>query len=185
MKRREFVSRTIKLGTCACAALVAGADPALADDKEPAKGKDDPMARFVGDWTEHLMTVLDSEVEGEAKTRIMEQCGRGCARRMFKKQAMKFKGDVEGFLAVLRKSWAETARFDKPKNVITIAGKTSRCACPLVGGKATMGSQTLCLCSRGWMKEIFEAVTGKTVEVAPIETVWTGGKRCAFRMILG
>lgn len=185
MERREFVSRIMKFGTCACTAMLTGmASPAIAAECGSTP-ENNESSRQIGEWIEHLMTVLDQEIRQETKTRIMEACGRGCARRTFKRQAIQFKGDLKGFLAALKTGWARTAEIDKAGKVIRIAGKSSRCACPLVGGKSRLESGTLCLCSSGWMKEIFETVAGGPVTVVQKETVLTGGKHCAFRINLG
>ena len=39
---------------------------------------------------------------------------------------------------------------------------------------------TFCYCSRGWMKEVFETIVEKPVDVNLIESVKRGGEACRF-----
>jgi predicted hydrocarbon binding protein len=43
---------------------------------------------------------------------------------------------------------------------------------------------TYCYCSRGWMKETFETVVEKPVDVDLVETVKGGGQQCRFTIKL-
>jgi predicted hydrocarbon binding protein len=45
-------------------------------------------------------------------------------------------------------------------------------------------SDTYCACSLGWMKETFEAVMGRPVDVTLVEPVKRGGQRCQFMIQL-
>jgi predicted hydrocarbon binding protein len=58
------------------------------------------------------------------------------------------------------------------------------CACPMVADVTEPLSPTYCHCSVGWLKEMFETVSGKPVTVETHETVKRGGKACRFTVRL-
>jgi predicted hydrocarbon binding protein len=59
-----------------------------------------------------------------------------------------------------------------------------RCYCPLVKGYDGKLSPTFCSCSRGWIKELFESVLKKPVEVKLEKSVKQGDEICRFRIHL-
>lgn len=189
MKRRELLTNTVKTGACACAMMFLGGEGiAFADDKkkeQEKKEKEDKNREFISNWTETLMLTMDGNLDEKTKTKIMEISGRKCAERTYKQFATKFKGNIKGFLETVQKQWAEKTIFDEKKGVITVHGKkTKGCFCPLAAGKPTFKTGTFCLCSRGWMTEIFETVTAKKVKVELLSTILTGGDHCVFQITM-
>ena len=185
MDRKEFFKSTLKTGTCACAVLLLGGkDIAFAGQDESEK-KEDKNQKFISDWTENLMLIMDKNLDEKTKTKIMEESGRKCAESSYKNVALKYKGNVKSYLALMKQEWAEVADFDEGKGVIHVIGeKTKACFCPMVKGKSTLSTGTFCLCSRGLMKEIFETVSGKKANVKLEKTVLTGSDHCAFKITL-
>jgi predicted hydrocarbon binding protein len=185
MDRKEFFKSTLKTGTCACAMLLLGGKGIAFASQEDSEKKEDQIQKFISDWTESLMLIMDKNLDEKTKAKIMEESGRKCAEKTYKKVALKYKGNIKGFLDLMKQQWAEVADFDEGKGVIRFAGKkTKACVCPMVKGKSTLSTGTFCLCSRGWMKEIFETVTGKKANVKLEKTVLTGSDHCAFKITL-
>jgi hypothetical protein len=58
------------------------------------------------------------------------------------------------------------------------------CLCALVKDGTARLSDTYCTCSLGWMKETFETVMGRPVDVTLDESVKRGGQRCRFTVQL-
>ncbi len=56
----------------------------------------------------------------------------------------------------------------------------SQCNCELVADGPDRLPDMYCACSAGWIKEMFETVTGKTVQVERHQTVKTGADSCKF-----
>ena len=52
--------------------------------------------------------------------------------------------------------------------------------CPLVAELKEPLSVSYCFCSAGWLREVYETVSGKPVTVEILETVKRGGKLCRF-----
>ncbi len=185
MDRKEFFKSTLKTGTCACAVLLLGGKDITFANQEDSEKKEDKSQKFISDWTENLMLIMDKNLDEKTKAKIMEESGRKCAESTFKNVALKYKDNVKGFLALMKQQWAEVADFNEGKGVIQLAGKkTKACFCPMVKGKSTLSTGTFCLCSRGWMKEIFETVSGKKANVKLEKTVLTGSDFCAFKITL-
>lgn len=194
MDRKEF----LRSGACACALLflrsegTARQDPPDPGQDESAGMKDlaaeereKAQQKFVTDWVEHLMVTLDKNLDKKSRTRILEACGRGCAGRSYESVIERHRDDLDGLLKLMKQQWAEVAEFDEDAGVIHLATvQHDGCPCPLVKGRAKLASQTYCLCSTGWMKEVFEGVTGATAEVELKETLLRGGKRCRFDISL-
>jgi predicted hydrocarbon binding protein len=56
------------------------------------------------------------------------------------------------------------------------------CLCPLVESLDKTLSKTYCQCSAGYVKELFERLVGKPVEVEVLESLRSGGKICRFKI---
>lgn len=186
MNRKEFLKNVLKTGTCACTMLLlSGKNTAFAQSNDSDSKKDNKNQEFIANWTEDLMKIMDQNLDEKTKTKIMEQSGRRCAEKTFKTLALKYKGNVKGLLAFMKEQWLENADFNEEKGVFRLVGKKFKsCFCPMVQGKSFLSTKTFCLCSRGWMKEVFETVTGKKVKVKLEKTILTGADHCEFTVKL-
>jgi predicted hydrocarbon binding protein len=54
------------------------------------------------------------------------------------------------------------------------------CLCPLTEDGPAGLSPTYCICSTGYVKEMFERMMGESVEVELLESLRRGGKKCRF-----
>lgn len=137
--------------------------------------------KFVHDWILKLMENMDKHLDEKAKIKLLEECGRACAESHAKEEALKHKGNLEGWLGVLKK-WVGAENIRKEKNVVQVM--YSKCLCPLVQDHPSLMSKTYCNCSRGWLKEVFETVMEKPVEVKLEDSIMQGGKHCQFLVFL-
>ena len=133
--------------------------------------------KFIHDWISNLMKNMDGHLEEEIKIKLMEECGRACAKRQAKKEALKFKGKLDEWLIQMKK-WIGKENVQKGENYIRII--YSKCYCPLVQDSQPLLSNTYCNCSRGWLKENFETVVERPVEVKIEDSIMRGGKQCSF-----
>ena len=141
------------------------------------------MTKRMERWITCLMDGLDKHVDEETKAVILEQCGRQCqsqsfvekARRIYKKSQ-----NVEEFLNAFSEVYKN---LQVNGNDIYIV--YPRCYCSFVN-KIPSGtlSATYCNCSRGWAKELFEKVLGRSVEVVMEESIVNGDQQCKFRIVL-
>ena len=146
-------------------------------EKEDQEDQMDQKKKFVHDWISNLMKNMDQQMGDKEKIRLLEECGRACAERHAKAEASKHKGNLDGWLGVLKK-WVGQENVHREDNGVRVI--YSKCLCPLVQDHPPLMSKTYCNCSRGWLKEVFETVVEKPVEVKLEDSIMKGGKQCRF-----
>jgi predicted hydrocarbon binding protein len=124
------------------------------------------------------MDSMDAHLDEETRRRLMGSCGRACARTGPADVAKRCQGDLDEWLATLAK-WHGGEEFVSRDGDIVHA-VCRECFCDLVKDGPPTLSDTYCYCSLGWMKETFEAVTGRPVDVVLLESVKRGDQRCKF-----
>jgi predicted hydrocarbon binding protein len=138
-------------------------------------------AKFIHDWISNLMESMDEHLDDEEKISLLERCGRACAERHARAEALKHKGELDGWLGRFRK-WVGSENVKKEGNTVQIT--YSKCLCPLVQDRSPLMSKTYCNCSRGWLKEVFETVVEKPVEVKLEDSIMQGGDQCRFTILI-
>jgi predicted hydrocarbon binding protein len=133
---------------------------------------------FTQNWLKNFFAILDANLDEQTKMKMMEECGRSCARTGPIRAAQKHKGNLDSFLVTFAKWHGGAEYIQKDGNKLQVTCK--ECYCPLVkDGPATL-PYSYCFCSRGWMKELFETVMGKPVEVELIQSIKRGAENCKF-----
>jgi predicted hydrocarbon binding protein len=133
--------------------------------------------KFLERWVQNLMDSLDAHLDEQTRTTLMESCGRACAQGGALDSARKCQGDVDRLIATLEK-WIGKGRARQEGNAAHVV--YPRCLCHLVAKGPERLPDTYCLCSRGWLKEMFEAVVRSPVEVELLDTVKRGADQCSF-----
>jgi len=125
-----------------------------------------------------LMQNMEKEIDGKTRTRLMERCGRACARRgSLYDRARELKGDLDGFLKAMA---GVLGKENVVRNGDVITWGYPRCFCELVAGGPARLPDTYCLCSVGWVHEMFETVSQKPVRVELLQSVKRGATSCKF-----
>ncbi len=137
-------------------------------------------SKFIHQWISNLMKNMDEHLDEESKINVLEECGRACAESHAKPEAMKHKGNLDGWLGTIRK-WVGSENVQKEENGVRVI--YSKCLCPLVQDRPPLMSKTYCNCSRGWLMETFETVLEKPVEVKMEDSIMQGGKQCRFLVL--
>jgi predicted hydrocarbon binding protein len=160
----------------------AGAAPLCASAAESAAASDE-TEKFKQQWISTLLAGMDSEMDEPSRRRLMESCGRACARRgALPSLAKAAGGDLDKLLSALgRILGAENARREGK----TVHLRYTKCYCPLVGAGPAVLSPTYCNCSRGWVLEVFGSVTGKPVTVDLLSSIRRGDSDCRFVVKVG
>lgn len=175
MNRKEFLQQAGRIAFGTGAGLVAlerSGGSARAQSSQA-----DGRQKVVQDWIVSLMKNMDATLPEGERIRVMEQCGRDCARRGPVSLARQHQGDLDGLLSKLAGHLGpDNARRDGNKVFITY----NKCFCPLVSAGPERLSETYCHCSRGWLKEMLETVSGKSVEVVLKESIKRGASSCRF-----
>lgn len=132
-------------------------------------------------WVKNLIDSIDAHLDEETKIRVMESCGRACARGGAVDAAKACQGDLDKMLSTLKR-WVGKENVRKDGNVVHVV--YDKCLCHLVAGGPPRLPDTYCYCSRGWLKEMFELVVGKPVDVDLTESIKRGGQKCRFTIQL-
>jgi len=133
-------------------------------------------------WIRNLIEGLDARVDEKTKVEILEKCGRACIPRSFitkAKACKKGAKDTDEFLDNLGQVWEHFHRDGDGLYVVY-----EECYCPLVNKDSEKLSRTFCNCSRGWIKELFESVLEKVVEVELEKSIKAGDDTCKFKVLL-
>jgi len=182
MRRQDFLKRSC--GWAAAASLAAAGNTALAGGQEATAEakKAEAFRKFVQGWVPDLLTTLDKTLSPQARLKFMEDNGRACAARGGSVAWAKgFGGDIDKFLAEMRKHIGEPNAVRDGK---TVRLAYEKCLCPLVAELQGPLSPTYCLCTQGWTKAVYEALTGKTVEVALLGSIKRGDPKCLIEVRL-
>lgn len=177
MDRKEFLKRSMHVG-CGCTAMALLGTPALAEEDEAKqKDADDKRAAFTHHWVESLLNNMDGRIDDETAVALMVAGGRACATRTMAPLLEQYKGDLDGFLTMMAPHFPNDGLY-RDGNRVTLAW--DRCLCPVVGGTQGTLPKVFCHCSEGWMREVFESIIGKPVDVHIVTTVKRGDPRCVF-----
>jgi hypothetical protein len=199
MDRRDFMKKVCEAGTGsafilaaagvatgAAASAAAGATPAQSEGKpagtsaaesaaEAARAACEKDRKFSQEWVVNAVGNMEGKLDEKSEILVLEECGRACARKGAVKTAIENKGDLEGFLKVMR-GWIGDRNVIREPDAVTLV--FDKCYCPNLSSFEGTVPSSYCNCSRGWMKEMFETVTGKPCDVALLSSVKRGDKEC-------
>ena len=147
----------------------------------------------VAEWLSGVMDKLDALLDDETRTQIMENCGYNCAHindshiKSTVAKRKKFKS-LDEFLEAEEKNPSKGTRLLRKGDIIyqhylpTSFQKGLRCFCSLWRGLPTQAtvSQTWCICSKGFVQKLWEAVTEGPVTVELQESCISGAEECTF-----
>jgi hypothetical protein len=213
MNRKEFLKKSMEAGLCCAAVIGLGRGLSRAQDRSSLErdwidelearmitGSETPDWRKVeksGEWIKDLMDNMNAMLDDETKIRLLQANGRSCYQRAFG-AASEEKPPAEAgarIIASLQMSGNEVKR-EKDKTVIIyrwgrkhqnptgLVMQDGYCMCPIVESGPPDLSPTYCICSTGYVKESFERMFGRTVNVELLESLKTGGNDCVFRIEL-
>jgi predicted hydrocarbon binding protein len=183
-KNFSFTPLIAQMGICSCAGMsILSANSILASTDNIVKNEQDWKIGFIQKRFAKLLKITDSYLDDEVKKIVLESLGRECAKES-KSYFENFINNPEGFLTELKKSWIDSAEYNKETQTIKVIGKkTDSCFCPFVDKSIT--PKEFCTCSLGHNKEVYETILGKTVEVTLDESILRGGERCSFSINFG
>ena len=199
MYRREFTKSVCTLGACSCVgALMIGINKASGQQSTSSK-PGDPLEKraikrmeFADLWVKRFINVLDNTLDEETRKKVMMTNGKNCYQEWIKSTGQQTEVvPYEKWVARVREN-VKDGSFQIDGNIIYFqymgsaetgqAAPENVCLCPMVESKPAGLSKTYCLCSVGYVKEMFEQTFGKPVDVQLIDSVLYGGKRCKFKI---
>ena len=199
MDRKSFLKSLGRAGACACAAA-GGLRAALAlptgqtkpGDKTPERAV--KRMEFADHWVKRFFDVLDQTIDAESRRKLMMTNGRTCFREWIQETKQEIK-------PINFEQWAEKVAKGPKREGLKVEGNViyyqfdssaetgqespeGICLCSLVESKPAGMSQTYCLCSVGYVKEMNELRFGRKAEVELVDSVLMGGKRCRFKITM-
>lgn len=169
MNRKQFVGALVAIGASASHAQ---------SPESAAQQAADPKRKFQQEWLKALLENLDSQFDEATRTKLMEACGRACARRGAAAALAKAAGGDLDKLVVAIGSLVGPENARREGSAVRL--RYTKCYCPLVGDGPDRLSNTYCHCSRGWALEVFGTVTGKPVRVELLRSIKRGDPICEF-----
>lgn len=188
MERKQFLSISLCMGALSGVQRVLGEEtkksatttsPATPAAEQP--NHCEQQAEFGRRLLTRFMEDMDAHIDEPRRVALMEARGRSCARMGARRMAEAHKGKLDAFIEAFGRHM-EPDGLRREGNVVKV--KYPRCLCPLASEIKEPLSPTYCHCSVGWLKELYETVTGKPVTVEAVETVKRGGQACRFNVIL-
>lgn len=182
MKRKDFLQTTAQFClACGGAMLLNGQEMPSQENKEEEKKKKAREAekRFREAYVLTLMENMEKQLDEKTRVKLMEECGRACARRSgILPMAEKYKRDVKGFVEMMAGELGKDNVDMEGDN--TVRWGYPRCYCGLVADGDARLPRTYCFCSVGWVREVFETVAQAPVRVELIQSIKQGAPSCRF-----
>ncbi|MBU7025473.1 MAG: hypothetical protein HXS48_00915 [Theionarchaea archaeon] len=155
----------------------------------------DLSSEEVAEWLKNTMNKLDTLIDEKTRIQIMENCGFNCAEinknhienTLAKRE--KFK-TLDEFLEAEEKNPTQGTRLVREEGIIYQYYDPSafkvRCFCSLWRGLKDdeTVSPTWCLCSKGFVMKLWEALLGRPAKVELVESCISGAKQCKFAVHL-
>lgn len=133
-------------------------------------------------WAQESCAYLASQHDKDTLLRIREKCicndGATTARlmRQYRAQAGDLRGMTELFNSRETFAWLE---YVSDRELIFCY---PQCYCGCVKRGEGLLPEAWCYCTVGYAKKLFEQLVGQPVQAELLESVKTGGKRCAVRV---
>ena len=199
MCRKEFIKSACTLGACSCFGMsmieinkAFGQESTSSKPGDPLEERAIKRMEFADLWLKRFMNVLDNTLDEVTLKKLMMTNGKTCYQEWIKSTDQQI--DVVPY-----EQWAVRVRETVNDGSIQIDGNVIHfqymgsaetgeaapedvCLCPMVESKPAGLSKTYCLCSVGYVKEMFEQTFGKPVDVELVDSVLYGGNRCKFKI---
>jgi predicted hydrocarbon binding protein len=143
----------------------------------PASSNPDEKAKFA----KCLMDNFEKQFPADIRTKVLENCGRGCIGATIIEKARRVKKrarDLDKFVAGLNQQHIGGGKLRHEQAKIYV--EYERCYCGMVSKTKEKFSSTYCNCSRGWLLELFEQVFEKPVKVELLQSAIQGAANCKF-----
>ena len=133
-------------------------------------------------WTNNLVNTLELELDKDISEKIIDKCGRICANECGAtkevEEIVRSLGDtvsVDSIIEKMNKAGIGGGKLRKEGNVIV--GIYDQCYCP---SRKHIKSNIYCRCTQGWVKEVFEKILERKVDVVLENSIAWGDEICKF-----
>ena len=134
------------------------------------------------EWMATLLSSMENELDDTTMKRLLESCGRACASHY---------GAIEMAQSIAKSATKIDERLERANQEIPWCGKWVReddsvyavcesCGCPLIREGLVTLSPAFCNCSRGYVKAVFEVISGGPVSVELKQAIGRGDPVCLY-----
>jgi predicted hydrocarbon binding protein len=181
MKRKEFLKKSAEMALASgalCSLGCCGVMAQTSTDKPQTPTEAEKANKFQQQWLKTLIELMDSQLDKKSEIKLLESCGRACARRGAVDGLGKASGgDINKLVEVLG---THLGKENVTREGNTINLTYSKCYCPMVSAGPERLPASFCNCSRGWAMEVFGSIHGKSVEVELLQSIKAGAPSCKF-----
>ncbi len=134
-------------------------------------------------WLKELFRLMHSSLTQHEQKKLLESCGRACLMPQMKYMALKIFNecsDLDEFVNLMNKTVYNEDHLTK--NGTTLFGCYSQCYCPIVRSYKVAFPDYYCLCSQGWLKELYEKIFKKGIQVTIMSSIIRGDKQCTYKI---
>jgi len=182
MDRKEFLSKSIKVGFCSSALLALSLESLTASAATPDEKLDRLQNEkdFIVNWLTDLLDTMGQKLDRGEEVKLYEGCGIGCFNRhQFKKDiATKGKGNIDSLTDAYKQNfevWRDGNDFH-----IRYGETSDHCYCPVAQNIPPKPNDLHCECTRATHQAIFETALERPFKVDIVESLRRGGKTCHF-----
>jgi hypothetical protein len=196
MNRKSFLNRSAALGAIGSLTLLSKPVSAACSCTSSADGTScEKQFSFAQTWLKRMMEVLDHEVDETTREKILLANGKRCHEGYLGASGNppSPKLSLEEFVGSLNQKNIGTFAVRAGNRVIFGYGKDkpdpaaekNQCLCPFVENGPQGLSGNYCLCSVGYVKNLFDWALGEPVQkVNLLESIKQGGNTCRFEIVV-
>jgi predicted hydrocarbon binding protein len=152
--------------------------------KQPMKWRSEAPGKRA-EQVRAIMTELEAQCGRRVAGWVMEACGVGCLGSSViqkAKQLHKESSDISDFLMRMNEHHIGGSHLTYENGVVQVVYK--KCYCGTVSHTDEPISLTYCNCSKGWVKELFQRIYGRSVRVEIVDTIMHGADQCTFKVFV-
>jgi predicted hydrocarbon binding protein len=181
MDRKDFFKKACQIGICSCAGPMLFSENSTFTSTAQDNPKEDWRIGFMQNRFAFFFDILGKTTDQATLDKLVEQFGRYCAKEN-EAEFAEYVGKIDKYFEYVKTKWVEKAEFDRVKNEIRITDKKREsCFCPLINSKIM--SKDFCNCSKGYLKQTYETIIGKPVEVEILTSLLRGADYCSFKIV--
>ena len=133
------------------------------------------------EYIREVIERIDEQLGEDSKVQLLHSCNCLSKSKVKKgRELLKECKDIDSFFEELPKLHIAGTDIRKEKNGYIIV--YDKCYCGMIKKTNTPISCAFCYCSRGYLKDFFEGVLKKSVQLDIIDTVIHGADECTFRL---
>ncbi|MFX0171324.1 MAG: hypothetical protein ACFE9L_05340 [Candidatus Hodarchaeota archaeon] len=140
---------------------------------------DERMHKFFKQSSSNLLRDLENQTE-RIRDRILSYCEKSCVYPQlvnFLQESWDISEGIDQLIVLLNQKYQEEVFIKVSEKIIHTA--YSKCYCQFFQLNL-ISSPVICECSCSWLKEVFEKILGKRINVQIIQSIARGAQMCEF-----